>query len=559
MLNNAGKIGFRGGRTAVETMTRTPRATRHPRVLAAHAKPVPSAANAAASTPVPLRLRALGRRSPASALTRDRSKIPVMRPRLSAWALALGLVTLITGCVVGPSYKGPPDPKLSDFHNTAAVEHRQTESPAPPIETWWTGFHDPVLTQIVERALAQNLDLAAAIARVDQARQVAREAGAQMLPTGAATGSVTPLRQSLNSPIGAIGRNLSGYDRNQTLYDADVGAQWEVDLFGGLHRGAEAARDEAEAAEAQQLGVRVSVVAEAADAYFQARGDQARLTIAQTQVETNKRLLELVRLRFSRGASAEKEVAQAEALLAQARTTIPPLRTALEAQLNRLDVLMGAQPGTYAAELARPAEIPGAPAIPPGQSASDLLRRRPDIVAAERRLAASNARIGVAVAEYYPKVSLSALLGFESLSSGQLFNAASFQPEATAGLRWRLFDFGKVDAEVKQANSANAQALLSYRQTILRATEDVENAFMALAQLELQTHDLRDEVDALARARDASQESYLAGASSLTDVLDADRQSLEAQDELARTRADTDRAAVMTFRALGGGWESRAL
>ena len=559
MLNNAGKIGFRSGRTAIETMTRTPRATRHPRVLAAHAKPVPSAANAAASTPVPLRLRALGRRSPASALTRDRSKIPVMRPRLSAWAFALGLVTLITGCVVGPSYKGPPDPKLSDFHNTAAVEHRQTELSAPPVETWWTGFHDPVLTQIVERALAQNLDLAAAMARVDQARQVAREAGAQMLPTGAATGSVTPLRQSLNSPIGAIGRNLPGYDRNQTLYDADVGAQWEVDLFGGLHRGAEAARDEAEAAEAQQLGVRVSVVAEAADAYFQARGDQARLTIAQTQVETDKRLLELVRLRFSRGASAEKEVAQAEALLAQARTNIPPLRTALEAQLNRLDVLMGAQPGTYAAELARPAEIPGAPAIPPGQSASDLLRRRPDIVAAERRLAASNARIGVAVAEYYPKVSLSALLGFESLSSGQLFNSASFQPEATAGLRWRLFDFGRVDAEVKQADSANSQALLSYRQTILRATEDVENAFMALAQLELQTHDLRDEVDALARARDASQESYLAGASSLTDVLDADRQSLEAQDELARTRADTDRAAVMTFRALGGGWESHVL
>jgi outer membrane protein TolC len=148
------------------------------------------------------------------------------------------------------------------------------------------------------------------------------------------------------------------------------------------------------------------------------------------------------------------------------------------------------------------------------------------------------------------------LLGFESLNSGQLFSAASFQPEATAGLRWRLFDFGKVDAEVAQANSANAQALLNYRQTVLRATEDVENAFMALAQLELQTHDLRDEVDALARARDASQESYLAGASSLTDVLDADRQSLVAQDELARTLADTDRAAVMTFRALGGGWES---
>jgi NodT family efflux transporter outer membrane factor (OMF) lipoprotein len=466
---------------------------------------------------------------------------------------SLGLTA--AGCAVGPQYKGAPPTRMADYHNKPAMEarHRPDVAP-PPVETWWMGFHDPLLTRIVDRALAQNLDLAASLARVEQARAAAREAGAQLLPTGTAIGSASPLRQSLNSPIGAIGRHLPGYERNQTLYDAGVGAQWEVDLSGGLRRGAEAARDEAEAAEAQQLGVRVSIVADAADAYFQARGDQARLAIAQSQVETDTRLLELVRLRFSRGAAAEKEVAQAEALLAEARATIPPLRTALEAQLNRLDVLMGAQPGTYASELANPAQIPDAPTIPSGQSPSELLRRRPDIIAAERRLAASNARIGVAVSEYYPKVSLSALLGFESLSSGRLFSAESFQPEATAGLRWRLFDFGRVDAEVAQANSANAQALLIYRQTVLRAAEDVENAFMALAQLELQTHDLVDEVDALARARDASQQSYLAGASSLTDVLDADRQSLVAQDQLARTRADTDRAAVLSFRALGGGW-----
>jgi NodT family efflux transporter outer membrane factor (OMF) lipoprotein len=475
-------------------------------------------------------------------------------PRTSAIAIGLSTAACLSACTVGPQYKGPPATNLTDFHNSAAVDSRQIEAPAPPFETWWTGFRDPVLTHIVERALEQNLDLAAAIARVDQARAVAREAGAKLLPTGTAAASASPLRQSLNSPIGTIAHHLPEYDRNQTLYDADVGAQWEIDLFGGLRRGAEAARDEAAAAEAQQLGVRISIVAEAADSYFQARGDQARLAIAQSQVETDTRLLELVRLRFSRGASAEKEVAQAEALLAQARATIPPLRTALEAQLNRLDVLMGAQPGTYASELSKPADIPSAPAIPPGQNAPDLLRRRPDVIAAERRLAASNARIGAAIAEYYPKVSLSALLGFESLSASHLWSADSFQPEATAGLRWRLFDFGKVDAEVAQANSANAQVLLTYRQTVLRATEDVENSFMALAQLELQTRDLVNEVDALARAREASQRSYLAGASSLTDVLDADRQSLVAQDELARTRADTDRAAVLSFRALGGGW-----
>src|SRR5581483_4000709 len=250
------------------------------------------------------------------------------------------------GCAVGPQYKGAPAVGLVDFHNEGALQARRTEAPPPPMEAWWTGFHDPVLTRIVERALEQNLDLAAALARVDEARAVARAAGARVLPSGDALGTISPLRQSLNSPIGTIGHHLPGYDRNQTLYDVGVGAQWELDLFGGLRRAAEAARGEAEAAEAQQLGVRVSVVADAADAYFQARGDQARLAIAQAQVETDARLLELVRLRFSRGAAAEKEVAQAEALLADARATIPPLRTALEAQLNRLDVLMGAQPGT---------------------------------------------------------------------------------------------------------------------------------------------------------------------------------------------------------------------
>lgn len=489
--------------------------------------------------------------------TADRVGQPSFFASIRPIALALGasISVAVSACAVGPQYKGPP---LADqpapFHNRAVIEARHTNIAPPPVQTWWTGFRDPDLTRIVDRALAQNLDLAAALARVEQARAAAREAGAQLLPTATASGSATQLRQSVNSPVGTIGRHLPGYERNQALYDTGVGAQWEIDLSGGLRRGAEAAGDEAEAAEAQQLGVRVSIVADAADAYFQARGDQARLAIAQSQVETDSRLLDLVRLRFSRGASAEKEVAQAEALLAQALATIPPLRTALEAQLNRLDVLMGVQPGTYAAELSKPAEIPDAPAILSGQSVSDLLRRRPDVIAAERRLAASNARIGVAISEYYPKVSLSALLGFESLSSPRLFSAASFQPQATAGLRWRLFDFGRIDAEVAQANSANAQALLAYRQTVLRATEDVENAFMAIAQLELQTHDLVTEVDALARARDASQQSYLAGASSLTDVLDADRQSLAAQDQLAQTRADADRAAVRSFRALGGGW-----
>jgi NodT family efflux transporter outer membrane factor (OMF) lipoprotein len=479
--------------------------------------------------------------------------IVVISPKICGCLFAAAGV-LAAACTLGPRYQGPPVAELTGYHNASLVEQRTTAPPPPSLDSWWSGFNDSELTSIVERALSQNLDLAASLARVNHARAIARESGARLLPEGAATASATRLNQSLNSPIGIVAEHLPGYRRDQTLYDADVGAQWEVDLFGGLRRGAEAARDEAQAAEAQQLGMRVTVAADAADAYFQVRGNQARLAIAQSQVDADTRLLELVRLRLAGGAADEKESAQAEALLAQARATIPPLRTALEAQLNRLDVLMGAQPGTYAGELSKPAAISAAPQIPPGQNAAELLRRRPDIIAAERHLAASNARIGAALAEYYPKVSLSALLGFESLGAAHLWSAQSFQPEATAGLRWRLFDFGKVDAEVAQARSGNTEAMVVYRQAVLRATEDVENAFMALAQLEAQSRELSAEVDALARAREASQRSYLGGASSLTDVLDADRQSLIAKDELARARADTDRAAVVTFRALGGGW-----
>jgi NodT family efflux transporter outer membrane factor (OMF) lipoprotein len=450
---------------------------------------------------------------------------------------------------------------LHGFHQARAAGPAPGAAAAEPTHTtaaldnWWTEFNDAALTRIVERALGQNLDLAAAVTRVDQARAAAQEAGARLLPQGESGASVNQLHQSLTGPIGAIAHDLPGYYRNQRSYDAGVGAGWEIDLFGGLRRGAEAARDEAQAAESEHMALRVSVVAEAADAYFQVRGDQARLAIAQSQVDNDTRLLGLIRLRLAKGASSDKEVAQAEALWRQARATIPPLETALEAQLNRLDVLMGAQPGTYAAELAQPAAIPSTPAIPADQDASDLLRRRPDIIAAERRLAASNARIGVAVAEYYPKISLAGALGFDSLSAARFLSADSFQPQAMAGLRWRLFDFGRVDAEVAQANSAHARALLAYRQSVLRATEDVENAFTSLLQLQIEIHELGDEVDALRRARETSQELYLAGASSLTDVLDAERESLVAQDQLARARADSDRSAVASFRALGGGWK----
>jgi NodT family efflux transporter outer membrane factor (OMF) lipoprotein len=447
-----------------------------------------------------------------------------------------------------------PVTAFEDFHSVGAHAADPTRAPTPTLDAWWDGFDDPMLSRIVRRARDQNLDLVAALARVQQARAAAREAGAQLLPTVDLDGQAARIHQSLESPTGQLASRLPGYDRNQSLYDAGLGAAWELDLFGGLRRGKEAASAEAEAARAEEVGVRISVTAEAADTYLRIRGDQARLAVVRDQVATDERLLALVRQRFGRGLSAVREVAQAEALLSEARASLQPLAIDLEAQGNRLDVLLGVQPGTSAPELERPGDIPSAPRAPTDDKPVDVLRRRPDVIAAERRLAASNARIGQALAEYYPKISLAGVLGFESARAGDLFKAATFQPEGVAGLRWRVFDFGRVGAEVAQAKGAHAEALVRYRQAVLRAAEDVEDAFTALAQLEAHRQELTTEVAALTRARDASEDAYQGGVIALTDVLDADRQLLTAQDQLAQTRADSARAAVGTFRALGGGW-----
>src|SRR5438876_7561725 len=366
---------------------------------------------------------------------------------------ALALAATLAGCAVGPKYHRPTV-KLEPFHNAPSIEARTTSLPAPPLDQWWTGFRDPELTQIVKRALDQNLDLAAAMTRVQQARAAAQGAGARRTPSGNLYASTTTLYQSTESMTGRLASHLPGYSRTQNYYDRAFIARWETDLFGGLKKGAQAATAEAQAAEASQTGTRITVAAEAADAYMQIRGAQARLIFAKDQIATDEHLVELVQQRKDAGVASDRELAQAQALLSQAKATIPLLTVSLEAQLNRLDVLMGAQPGTYAAELT-PVDIPDVPEISGFGTATDLLRRRPDIIAAERMVAASNARIGQALAEYYPKLSLSGIVGSQALAPGHLFEQQGFQPISVIGLRWRLFDFGAVAAEVKRARGAN--------------------------------------------------------------------------------------------------------
>ena len=480
--------------------------------------------------------------------------IPESALTTAAIVSVLVLSVFLQGCSVGPKYKAPSGAALAPFHNRQESSD-SGKTPAPSLDEWWTGFNDPMLVTIEQRALSQNLALAASLERVNQARAVAVGAGAKLYPTGELDAFATAEHQSLEGNLGNISRNVPSFRRNIHEYAIGPVASWELDVAGGIRHNAAAARDEVQVAEASQIGTRITVAADAADAYMQIRGYQARIAITNSQVETDEHLLKLVEDRLDAGAATKREIAQAEALLQQARSTLPPLRLALEKQLNRLDILMGAQPGTYAHELDAVMPIPSIPNIA-NQEPTDMLRRRPDIIAAERRLAASNERIGVAIAEYYPKISLSGVLGFDSLNSGSLFTSAGFQAAAVGGLRWRLFDFGRVNAEVRQARGVNAESLIDYRLAVLKAAEDVENALASLAETETYSAEVQAEVQSLTRSRDLSQEAYKAGSITLTDVLDADRQLLTAQDQLASNRADASRAAITVFRSLGGGWHS---
>jgi NodT family efflux transporter outer membrane factor (OMF) lipoprotein len=476
-----------------------------------------------------------------------------VRPRVQHIVLASLAATAIVGCAVGPEYRRPND-DLHPFHASIPPVAANAIGGEEGLGTWWTGFNDPVLAQVVERAREHNLSLSAALARVQGARAVENHAGAAQLPVSGFESQAARIHQSLQSAMGQIGSHLPGFDRNQTLYDVGVSASWEIDLFGGLRRARQAAGAEYQAAEAAHAGTRITVTADTAAAYLTIRGIQARRRLVTRQIDVSAQMLSLTLERFRSGVANVREVAAAETQLAQLKASIEPFDIELEIQSNRLDVLIGQQPGTAADALREPADIPRVPPIPGPGTPTEVLRRRPDVVAAERTLAAAHARIGQALSEYYPKVSIGALVGAESMSTSGLFTSATFQPEAVAGLRWRLFDFGRVGAEVSLARAEHAEALAEYRNSILHAAEDVEDAFTVLAKLQVVQTQMEATVAALDRSLRAAKDSRLVGAESQLTVLDAERQLYVAQEALALARQNSCLAAVGTFRAIGGGW-----
>ena len=469
----------------------------------------------------------------------------------------LAIASLSAGCAVGPDYARPDTPMPGRYMGQQAIEQRQAQAGADAA-VWWEGFGDTQLTRFVKLALAQNLDLAQASARVSQARAGLGAADAALLPSASLGAQGTRAYQSVETPMGQILNSRPGFDRFGRSYEANLAAGWELDLFGGLRRGREAALADYQASEAGAAAVRLTVAAQTADVYIGIRGLQARLEIARKQVQTQQDLLSIIRQLYGKGLAAELQVQQAEGALAQVKASVPVLEAGLDTAMNALDVMLGTAPGTHRTELANAGAVPAAPQIASAGTPGDLLRRRPDLMVAERRLAASNARIGVAVAEYYPKLSLSGLVGSAtSIPGGRLFTGSSSQAAGVLGLRWRLFDFGRINAQIDLAKGQEAEALAAYKLAVLRATEDVENAFSALAKREDQAGLLAQGVDSLGRARAASFAAYQKGVVSLVEVLQADENLLRASDTRAQAQTESARAAVAAFKALGGGWQAQ--
>jgi NodT family efflux transporter outer membrane factor (OMF) lipoprotein len=473
-------------------------------------------------------------------------------PRLALAALAS---LLSSGCAVGPDYARPTLDTPGHFNNQAALAQREAAATAD-LAHWWDGFNDPLLSKFVQQALSDNLDLAQATARITQSRALLGAARAALLPSAALGAQSTRVHQSLQTPLGRVLDGVvSNFDRDQSFYESNLDASWELDFFGSRRRAREAAIAEVEASEAGATAVRLGVAAQTADTYLLIRGLQQRLAIAREQTRAQRRLLDTVKRQYNAGVAAELQLRQAESLVYQTESTVPALESALEAALNALDIGLGAQPGTHHAELLAAGAIPTVPMIADAGGPAELLRRRPDLIAAERHLAASNAAIGSAIAEYYPKISLKGLIGTATTSFGGVFSGDANQAQASVGLRWRLFDFARIDAEIAASRGRYSEALAAYKLAVLQASGDVENAITALVRSEEQERLLAAGEQALARAHETSLAAFQGGTVSLVEVLDADLRLLATRDARAVARTTAARSAVASFKALGGGWD----
>jgi len=426
----------------------------------------------------------------------------------------------------------------------------------PSIASWWKSFNDPQLDSLVERAVRTNQDLRIAEARVREARALYRIASSQLWPTVDAGGSYARQNQSKNQPVLGSLPMPQGIPYENNVYQAGFDASWEVDVFGGNRRGVEAGKAEVAAAEFGRRNVLVTLLGEVARNYVELRGCQRRLEIATNNLKTQEEALALTQDRFKNGLTSDLDVQQAATLLANTRAVIPTLESGIQGYIHRLGVLLGQPPEALLAELSAPAAIPSSPPEVPVGLPSELLRRRPDVQQAERQLAASTARIGVATADLFPKFSLTGVAGFESTSASDWFAGGSKFWSLGPTVQWRIFDAGRIRANIRVQNARQEQALAAYEETVLMSFEDVENSLVAYAKEQIRRRSLEDAVNSSQDSLHLANQLYSNGLASFINVLDAERSLYQAEDALAVSDKAVTQNLISLYKALGGGWET---
>jgi multidrug efflux system outer membrane protein len=449
------------------------------------------------------------------------------------------LIVTAAACGVRRPYVAPNVPPAALSHVDTALTVEQPFDPR-----WWQQFEDPVLDDLVGRALAANHDVRMAVARVDQARAFFDDVALDRFPTAVVGASVDRRDQAIPG--------FSERPRPSTTYRAGFDAFWEIDVFGRVRSQVQAAKANAESFEADVDDVRVSVAAEVARNYFELRGLQQQLAVAERSLLNQRETLRLTQVRRDAGIGEEQDVASAAARVAAIDASIPPIRSAIAQREHHLAVLIGVRPGALVADLTPRAYPPLTKALAIGEPGS-LLRRRPDVRAAERRLASATGREGVAAAELFPQISISGFLGLLAGRGSSFFNASDSRAWAvTPALSWAAFDIGSARARLRGAEGATRESVAEYEQVVLRAIEETENALVNYREEQERLVRLADQARESTRAATIARTRYQAGVVDFLALLDAERTQLQAEDAVAQAEAGVFTSVIALYKALGG-------
>lgn len=453
-------------------------------------------------------------------------------------------VCLLSSCAIGPNHKTPETVVTGSFANKKQGGYSSEKT----VADWWRKFNDSQLTSLVERALANNHDLRIAAARVDEARALKRAVRLDYFPTVTSDASYTKEKPPLLQTVGTRSRVLD-------IYDAGLDATWELDVWGRVRRSNWAARFDVQAAEELRHDTMVLVAAEVARAYLELRGLQNELEVARRNAQNQRDTLKLTESLLQGGRGTELDTSRARAQLNSTLAAIPSIESAIAQDIHRISVLVGEQPTVLDKQLSKARPMPSLPSLVRIGNPADLLRRRPDVRAAENQLGAATERVGVAMADIFPRVTFNGRVAVQADTFTSLGKNTTDYYSFGPRLSWAAFDMGRVLSQIDASKARTRQMLASYEKTVLGALEETEDALVSFGRQRARRELLREAATASEQAAKLARERYQTGVATFLEVLDAERVMLEAQSRLALSETQTATAVVQIYKALGGGWE----